>query len=47
VSEHQQRDDLADAEEKGLNGALMAIIGWPILIFVVSMVVWAVAQALT
>ena len=43
-------DDLlpdAEAEEKGLNAAIFAIIGLPIIVAVISIVVWAVAQAVT
>ena len=37
----------AGGEEKGLNSAILAIIGLPIIIGIVSIIVWAVAQAVT
>ena len=39
--------DISPEERKGLNAAMWTIIGLPLLIFVVSMVIWGIARALT
>tara|TARA_R100000306_G_C4278844_1_gene94018 strand:+ start:221 stop:355 length:135 start_codon:yes stop_codon:yes gene_type:complete len=42
----EQGDGVSPEERRGLNSALWAIIGLPVLFLVVTAIVWAIGEAL-